>query len=218
MTIKSNFPSIRPSLNLDFANTRALDPRITFTRTTTATYYDGKTTAKAEENLFLHSQEFDNAAWSKANTTVTANNTAAPDGTTTAELVVGTGAADTLSRSVTVESGAVVTLSMFIKYSNMDWVRLTILNGANEIRAWFDVNNGTLGTVNTAGTGTSAAGSIQNIGNGWYRCILSGAIPATTSYTIVNATASADASFTRVTNGERYLWGAQLEQRDAVTA
>jgi hypothetical protein len=53
MSIQSNFPSIRPSLNLDFANTEQLDPRITFTRDTGATYYDGKTVAKAEENLLL---------------------------------------------------------------------------------------------------------------------------------------------------------------------
>lgn len=56
MAIQEKFPSIRPSLNLDFANTKALDPRIDFTRASTATYYDGKTFAKAEENLLLNSQ------------------------------------------------------------------------------------------------------------------------------------------------------------------
>ena len=48
-------PSIRPSLLLDFANTKQLDPRITFTRASTATYYDGVTQAKAEENLIVNS-------------------------------------------------------------------------------------------------------------------------------------------------------------------
>jgi hypothetical protein len=43
--------SIRPSLNLDFANSKVLDPRITFTRASNATYYDGYTSVKAEENL-----------------------------------------------------------------------------------------------------------------------------------------------------------------------
>ena len=28
MAIQEKFPSIRPSLNLDFANTKALDPRV----------------------------------------------------------------------------------------------------------------------------------------------------------------------------------------------
>ena len=38
MSIKSLYPDIRPSLNLNFANSKALDGRITFTRNSTATY------------------------------------------------------------------------------------------------------------------------------------------------------------------------------------
>lgn len=56
MAIQNLYPTIKPSLNLDFANTKTLDPRIDFTRASTATYYDGKTVAKAEENLLLNSQ------------------------------------------------------------------------------------------------------------------------------------------------------------------
>jgi hypothetical protein len=55
MSIQNLYPNVKPSLLLDFANTKQLDPRITFTRASTATYYDGKTVAKAEENLFLNS-------------------------------------------------------------------------------------------------------------------------------------------------------------------
>ena len=40
MSITTNFPSIRPTLNLDFVNSRTVDPRITFTRASTATYFD----------------------------------------------------------------------------------------------------------------------------------------------------------------------------------
>jgi hypothetical protein len=53
MSIAQNFPEIRPSLNLDFANVKALDPRVTFARASTGAYYDGQTVAKAEENLFV---------------------------------------------------------------------------------------------------------------------------------------------------------------------
>jgi len=38
MTIKALYPTIRPSLDLNFARTRALDPRITFTRASTGTF------------------------------------------------------------------------------------------------------------------------------------------------------------------------------------
>ena len=40
MSLSNNYPTDLPVLNLDFANTGVLDPRITFTRATTATYYD----------------------------------------------------------------------------------------------------------------------------------------------------------------------------------
>jgi UDP-3-O-[3-hydroxymyristoyl] glucosamine N-acyltransferase len=81
--------SIRPSLLLDFAKSKELDPRISFSRNSTATYYDG-TSAKAEENLFSYSQEFDNAAWNKT-VTVIANATTAPDGTVTADKIISFG-------------------------------------------------------------------------------------------------------------------------------
>lgn len=38
----NNQPTIRPTLNLDFANSKELDPRITFYRDSIATYYDSK--------------------------------------------------------------------------------------------------------------------------------------------------------------------------------
>ena len=38
MTVKALYPSIRPALDLNFARTKALDPRITFTRASTGTF------------------------------------------------------------------------------------------------------------------------------------------------------------------------------------
>lgn len=40
MTIRNLYPDTRPSLNLDFANSKQLDPRITFTRGSIGTYTD----------------------------------------------------------------------------------------------------------------------------------------------------------------------------------
>lgn len=40
MAIKDLYPSILPTLDLNFAETRTVDPRITFTRASTATYFD----------------------------------------------------------------------------------------------------------------------------------------------------------------------------------
>jgi hypothetical protein len=109
--------SVRPSLLLDFANTKTLDPRITFTRASTGTFYDGKTVAKAEENLLLRSQEFENASWVVAggSATRTANSTVAPDGTTTADTVDATGANTILWQTYAPVVGAVYTASIYLK-------------------------------------------------------------------------------------------------------
>ena len=108
MTIKNKFPDVRPALNLDFANTKRLDPRITFTRSSTGTYVDEfgviKTAASNEArfdhdsdgnslgllieesrtNEFPYSEDFSNSSWTKVNTTVTTNAATAPDSTSTA--------------------------------------------------------------------------------------------------------------------------------------
>jgi len=57
LEFSDDYPTIEPSLKLDFANARALDPRITFTRASTATYVgrDGLIkTAGEDEARFDH--------------------------------------------------------------------------------------------------------------------------------------------------------------------
>jgi hypothetical protein len=108
-----NYPEIRPSLDLNFARTKTLDPRITFTRSSGGSYvgvdglikYAGVNEARFDHNpitgeslgllveeqrtnSFQRSEEFDNAYWAKGNLegTLTANQAVAPDGATTADL------------------------------------------------------------------------------------------------------------------------------------
>ena len=57
LEFSDDYPTIEPSLKLDFANARALDPRITFTRASVATYVgkDGLIkTAGVNEPRFDH--------------------------------------------------------------------------------------------------------------------------------------------------------------------
>lgn len=112
MAIQSNFPALRPSLLLDFANSKRLDPRVTFTRASTARFYDGITTAKAEENLLLRSQDY-SATWSVTSLTPVTGKTA-PDATATATEFTASGANGTLTQSVTAVAGE-YTFSVYLR-------------------------------------------------------------------------------------------------------
>lgn len=60
MAISQNFPDVRPSLNLNFARSKTLDPRITFERASIGTYVDENgliKTAAADEPRFDHDPE-----------------------------------------------------------------------------------------------------------------------------------------------------------------
>jgi len=212
--------SIRPSLNLDFANSKALDPRITFTRGSNATYYDGYTTVKAEENLLEYSQEFDNSDWIKTYVTVTANDTTAPDGTTTADLIIPTtdNTNHWIGQNFTLPDNTYV-ISVFAKAGGYNWLK--IFGVSSEASANFDLSTGSLGT--NGGTKFVSA-SIQDVGNGWYRCsvVRSGAFSSTNvgfyaTSTETNPPTGGNSEAGDGTSGI-YLWGAQLEQRDSVTA
>jgi hypothetical protein len=210
--------SVRPSLLLDFANTKTLDPRITFTRASTGTYYDGKTVAKAEENLLTRSQEFDfEAGWSRSFISVTANTTAAPDGTTTADKIVET--SDTGTHTLIQSFGGFITgssytVSVFLKASDRSFALFSQ-----------GTNNGI--SVNlTTGAATSAVGSPTNItsinvGGDWWRVSFTFTpIAALHNINIYSSTDGvwANRSYAGTTGSGIFVWGAQMEQRSSVTA
>jgi hypothetical protein len=229
MSIQTNFPALKPSLLLDFSNTEALDSRVTFSRASTATYY-GTQTAKAEENLLTFSQEFDNAAWANQSTTETSGATA-PDGTATAFTLddgVATSSHD-IAQNFSGTSGVTYTLSAFFKDVDRQFVILACSSSPN---AWasakFDLTAGTAGSTSASGTGWSTtSSSITSVGNSWYRCTitfvsgitgtLSGRLGMATDGTTFTAAQRGLESYTG-TNATVEIWGAQLEQRSAVTA
>jgi hypothetical protein len=219
MAIQSLYPAIKPSLNLDFANTKTLDPRITFTRASTATFYDGRTVAKAEENLLLRSQEFDNASWIKLGQTTSANTQLAPDGTTTADTMTATAATDVdvaAYQSNLSGSSAQYVFSVYAKAGTYSFIQLAVLN-FQSANANFDLSAGVVGTSDLC------TPTITNVGGGWYRCSIAFTATATSTgaaYVFMAASASAArfANWNPVGTETIHLWGAQLEQRSAVTA
>lgn len=209
MAIAPNFPAIRHSLLLDFANSKVLDPRITFGRASAATYYDGKTVAKAEENLLVRSQEFDAASWNKTRISVAANATTAPDGTVTADFisqVAGQTDSGVVDQLPTMPND-VVTFSIYAKAEAKTFIVLRLAG----LNTWFNLSAGVVATV---GLGVTAA--IAPVGNGWYRCVVSKNAFGFNQAAV--RPADSDNSVTVTDSGGIYIWGAQLEQRSQVTA
>jgi hypothetical protein len=197
-------PTVRPSLLLDFANSKTLDPRITFTRGSTATYWDGKTTAKAEENLVARSEEFN--MWSVTKVSVTANDTTAPDGTTTADRMTADGTSG--FHWVGVSSGTGHMMSVYVKAGTNDLIQILVGNSGTPF-ANFDLTNGTV-----TGFGTNCSdSSIASVGNGWYRCTLHSTDELYNMYVAIISTDSANRAETNTESGYVYLWGAQVEDR-----
>lgn len=209
-------PDVRPSLLLDFANSKTLDPRITFTRGSTATYWDGKTTTKAEENLTKYSQDYSQSDWSKFYLALTDDATTAPDGTTTAASLIATTANNNhyIAFAYADLSNKQVTQSWFAKANGYNHCFVGHGIGPTE-GAWFNLSTGATGTVGSAVTSSS----ITSVGNGWYRCSITYTRSQTVRYAIIAPTnADGTVFFTGDGTSGIYAWGAQVEQRSSATA
>ena len=155
-------------------------------------------------NLASYSEDFSNAYWTKnVSATITANSTTAPDGTTTADTL--NVIASTFSGIYRAISGtsANYTVSIYAKKNTKNWLYLFDTTG-NSARAWFDLDNGVLGTVANGYTAT-----ITNVGDGWYRCTLSNNNAQTLGYYQLGL-ADANNGVTPTSSGSAFIWGAQL--------
>ena len=135
------YPTITPKLTLDFANSRQLDPRITFSRSSTATYLhpdtrlittapsgvarfekEGLLIEEARTNLVVYSEDLTQSNWAKYGVTITSNAVAAPDGLTTADKMFSTAGAALLAvqqAKTGLTNAAKYTRSVFFKAQNL---------------------------------------------------------------------------------------------------
>lgn len=241
----NNLPVVRPTLLLDFANSKVVDPRITFTRASTATRinasglletvasgtprinYDPVTLAckgllieEARTNLLTYSEQFDNAAWTKSNCTVTANATTAPDGTVTADKLIES-ASNALHQiyfaaGTSFTSGNTYTHSVFAKAGERTYLDIGVGGSFATGNAQFNLQ---FGYVTSSG---SATASITAIGNGWYRCTTVATANATTGSAGFDMRPSVNGSDLGTYTGDGtsgiYIWGAQLEAGSFATS
>ena len=232
MAIENLYPTIKPSLNLDFANTKTLDPRINFSRASAATYYDGKTVVKAEENLLLYSQDFGNAYWSKTGSTITVDQAVALDGTNTADKLTESTAYDNhfCRREINTTANETYAISIYAKNIDGVFLNLSAYSNASSslyAAATFNLSTGVVANTGAVGAGFSVvSSSITLAGDAWYRCVLvfknGSASPANQLAISLSETGVIGNYGLSVYTGDGvsgiYIWGAQLEQRSQVTA
>ena len=225
-----DYPTVLPTLDLDFANSKTLDPRITFTRASGGSYvgadgliklagvneprFDhdpvtgeslGFLVEEARTNNLLYSEQFDNGYWTKDNTAVTSNAAIAPDGTLTADLLYTTtsGVAVTY-RGIGGVASSTYTNTIYLKSAGFTWA--FVYGAQGNIFAHFNLIAGTVGTV---GAGVTA--SILPVGNGWYRCSVTQTVTSL-SFHVGPADANGSTASTASGTSGIYAWGVQLEE------
>ena len=212
------YPTIRPALTLDFEKSKKLDPRITFTRSSTATYLDAATglvktapsgVARFEKegllieesrtNLVIYSEDLTQSNWVKYGVTITSNAVAAPDGNTSADKMFSTAGAALLAvqqAKTGLTNAAQYTRSVFFKAAELTSATMQI-GGTTEgtILCVVDLSNGT----------STNGGVVTAYQNGWYKVERTFTMSGTTNDFYLRLPDSSS------TNDGVYVWGAQLE-------
>lgn len=221
--------TVRPTLLIDFANSKRTPPNLNFSRSSTATYFDG-TFTRGAENLFANSV---GGNYPSARVNIVSATTG-PDGTSSAQIY----SPDTQTGTHYITIGANAfstaasnqrTISVYAKYINTVTHIVIGAYGYNGARAGacFDVQNGTFANyVSTLNGATNDGYSIEDVGNGWYRYAVTITVPSGSqghgNVTIAfnnAATTTVIPSYTgAASNADQIgIFGLQIENRDSVT-
>ena len=190
---------------------------MTVSRATTATRVNSAGLIEiSPKNLLTYSEQFDNASWNKYDATISANATISPNGTLTADkLIEGTLLDIHYTNKNITNSNSLFSFSVFAKKSERNFLFLQAFatlgnNFAYIPSAYFNLDNGTLGTV------SSATATIQDYGNGWYRCTLNctsifpqGSLGV--GMYIMPATSNENSNYLGNGTSGIFIWGAQAE-------
>jgi hypothetical protein len=164
-------------------------------------------------NLALYSEDFSNATWVKILSTVTANTTTSPDGTSNADAIIPTNVLGNHFAQQSVSTTGNTSFRIYAKYNGYNiWLQIGSGNGST---AFFDLQNGTVSNSTTFpttfGTGfTQLSKSIRSVGNGWYECVL---VASGTSFNITIGITTNENTISYTGDGTSgvFLYGAQLE-------
>jgi len=164
------------------------------------------------QNLYLWSEQFDNAVWFKDGLTVQANAALAPDSRTTADKLTPSFATQihAVSQAVTLDNSKTYAASMYIANAGLNYAVFIVNTGAGEIQATVDLTTGAVTNVVGAialSIEVAAVGTLR-------RCIASFTTDATGTPTVKVAavqTAGVNSFSGDGVNGI-YVWGAQVQE------
>ena len=153
-------------------------------------------------NLVTYSEDFSQSSWTKLNSTIVSNQEISPDGSLNADrLNILT---NTWLYSVSTAANGYYSVSVFAKAGDISTFKLGISdNVQSELIMNVDLSNETF-TTEVGSSWTLGYAKIENYGNDWYRCSISGnnTVTSTSKLSLIRG----------VENGYIYIWGAQLEQ------
>ena len=165
-------------------------------------------------NLVTYSEQFDNAYWTPTGLqSISTNAIISPDGELTADELIEdslTSFHRVISSEISLTAGLNYSFSVFVKNNGVNIINLSAENSNDlELNASFDL-------VNETATATSGTAKIENYGNGWYRCIVSGISNVTRTQSMVINLNRLNVSFPFSYLGDgvsgAFIWGAQLEE------
>ena len=166
-------------------------------------------------NLLGYSEMFSDVSWVKNASSISINTTTAPNGSLTADTFTANGVNTNhlVQGTTSCISGLTYTFSAYVKKDTNNFIQLYAGNPIFGPNVWanFDINNGVLGTIGSAATAT-----ITSVGNGWYRCTITGIATATLASTaaifcLITSTTSVRGEVNTLSTSV-YIWGAQLVQ------
>jgi hypothetical protein len=207
--------------SIDSVSVKAIQGNHAFQSTSASRPTYGIVPAGGRRNLLLWSEDFDNAAWalrdvssfgsgSVANTTATLD----PLGGNTADFIRENNQNNlhTVDQNFLLTAN-VYTASFYCKAATRTWAYIRLANAVG-LGAYFNLSNGTIGTVQA---GVTAA--ITPAGNGWYRCSVTTTATTSAWYTSANiALGDNQGSYLGDNTSGIYVWGAQLELGSTATA
>lgn len=180
-------------------------------------------------NLLLRSEEFDNAAWTKTRSSVTANAAVSPDGTMDADKLVedttATATHRTFQQATKAASSLTRTFSVYLKASERTFARVQVSDNTEVVvaRTDIDLSAGTATAASIAGGSSISAVSarISPAGNGWYRVELTATFDATITNPgafVFLCNSLSGISYTGNGASGIFVWGAQWEDGSFATS